>query len=117
MIDLQLAARLKQAREVRYSTAQEACDAFGFKYPTYAGHENGTRGFKKETARIYAAKFRVGLEWLLTGKGDIQTSAETDEEKHFLSEFRQLEAADKENIQRTVRGLIALQRARQPSDV
>ncbi len=39
------------------------------KEPTYLGHENGSRGFKRDSADKYARKFHVSLEWLLTGKG------------------------------------------------
>lgn len=35
---------------------------------TYLGHENGSRGFKGR-AESYAQRFKVNLEWLLTGRG------------------------------------------------
>lgn len=44
---------------------------------TYAQHENGTRGFKAEAPR-YAKKFKVGLEWLLTGKGAPHSTPEAE---------------------------------------
>jgi len=37
-------------------------------YPTYAGHENGSRGLQKNLAR-YAQFFRVSVDWLLRGRG------------------------------------------------
>ena len=57
-------------REAGYATAREAAEALGVKEPTYNGHENGSRGFKRDSADRYARKFRVSLEWLLTGKGN-----------------------------------------------
>jgi transcriptional regulator with XRE-family HTH domain len=62
------ATRLRQARKgAGFSTAQEACDRFGWSYPTYSGHENGSRGFKTASAEEYARAFRVDLGWLITG--------------------------------------------------
>lgn len=62
--------RLTAARkEAGYETARAAAIALGVKEPTYIGHENGSRGFRRDSADQYARKFRVGLEWLLTGKG------------------------------------------------
>src|SRR5207253_160280 len=51
------------------TTARAAAAALGVKEPTYIGHENGQRGFKRDSADHYARKFHVSLEWLLTGKG------------------------------------------------
>jgi hypothetical protein len=39
--------------------------------PTYSAHENGGRAFSVEDATIYAKRFAVSLEWLLTGTGDL----------------------------------------------
>lgn len=62
--------RLAAARkEAGYATARDAAEALGANEITYAQHENGTRGFRRDTADTYARKFHVGLEWLLTGKG------------------------------------------------
>ncbi|MCP1832788.1 helix-turn-helix transcriptional regulator [Bradyrhizobium sp. USDA 4545] len=62
--------RLAAARkDAGYPTAAAAAEALGVKQPTYLGHENGSRGFKKANAELYARKFGVSLEWLLTGKG------------------------------------------------
>lgn len=62
--------RLAQARtEAGFQTKRAAAEAFGISEITYAQHENGTRGFKRDAAEQYARKFHVSLEWLLTGKG------------------------------------------------
>lgn len=62
--------RLAWARETSgLETAAAAAEALGVDYPTYAGHENGHRGFKRPSAVAYARKFKVDLEWLLTGRG------------------------------------------------
>lgn len=62
--------RLAIARsEAGFATASAAAESLGVKEPTYIGHENGHRGFKRTSAELYAKRFGVTLEWLLTGKG------------------------------------------------
>jgi phage repressor protein C with HTH and peptisase S24 domain len=65
--------RLAKAREqAGYAQPTDAARAMGLKQTsTYLSHENGTRGLSRAAAR-YAAFFRVSLEWLLTGRGDMQ---------------------------------------------
>lgn len=68
------AIRLAQARKAAgYDSAADAARALGVKYPTYAGHENpnGRASFRADTAALYARKFRVSLDWLLTGRGNM----------------------------------------------
>lgn len=63
--------RLIEARKAAgFKTAQEAVDAMGISYPTYAGHENGSAGIRSPVLAKYAKKFRVSTDWLLTGIGD-----------------------------------------------
>lgn len=69
--------RLRDARRAAgYDTATAAADALGIPPQTYIHHENGTRDFARtrdpETARRYAAFFRVDLDWLLTGRGKMR---------------------------------------------
>lgn len=69
--------RLRTAREgAGYATAVAAAEAMGVRAPTYMHHENGTRDFTRgDTAQRYARFFRVNLEWLLTGAGEMRRSA------------------------------------------
>ncbi len=68
-------ARLKWAREKRgYASAREAADALGVRYSTYAGHESGSRGIKREALRRYARFFRVSPAWLEYGGGAEDTA-------------------------------------------
>jgi len=63
-------ARLKKARiEAGFKRAAEAAESLGVPYQTYAAHENGNRMFDVEQAILYARRFRVSLDWLLTGSG------------------------------------------------
>lgn len=52
-----------------FDTAVEAADALGIPYGTYAGHENGSSGFRSDKGEIYAKKFKVRFEWLMRGTG------------------------------------------------
>jgi SOS-response transcriptional repressor LexA len=61
--------RLKKARrDAGYRTARDAAAALAVGYSTYAGHENGSRQFEIDAAIVYARKFKVPVEYLLTGK-------------------------------------------------
>jgi len=61
--------RLKIARKfARFDTAREAAEALGMPYPTYAAHENGSRGVVRATEK-YARRYGVSLDWLLRNKG------------------------------------------------
>lgn len=63
------AKRLERARIARgFLDAKSAAQFFGWKYDSYAQHENGTRGITRAAAR-YAKAFRVSEAWLLTGEG------------------------------------------------
>ena len=63
------AKRLVEARTRRgFETAKAAANYFGWKYQTYAQHEQGERGLTR-AAKKYARAYRVGEGWLLTGEG------------------------------------------------
>ncbi len=63
--------RLKRAREqAGFEEATEAARAHGWPVPTYLSHENGTRGVPLKKLTVYAAAFRVNVEWLITGRGE-----------------------------------------------
>jgi len=62
--------RLKHAREAAgFASAQDAVARFGWKYPTYGAHENGTRGMKPDAITRYARAFRVDESWIQFGRG------------------------------------------------
>lgn len=71
--------RLRQLREKRYRTIQEAADAMGVKKDTLAQHENGTQGRKlpRDAAIRYAKFYNVSLDWLINGKVGAQKRAQT----------------------------------------
>jgi len=70
-LNMDMHERLRTARiDAGYETAAEAARAFGWSQYTVASNENGNRAFGRKAAERYAAAYHVGLEWLLTGKGD-----------------------------------------------
>jgi phage repressor protein C with HTH and peptisase S24 domain len=64
--------RLKQARiRAGFKSAAAAARRYSWNKNTYTSNENGNRKLSREAAEEYAQKFRVTLDWLLTGKGNI----------------------------------------------
>lgn len=60
--------RLKVARKkAGFANAAEAARAMAVSEPTYAAHENGSRGLTTKTAQKYARRFGVDAAWLLYG--------------------------------------------------
>jgi len=69
MHNMSISHRLKQARVAAgFKSVREACTAFKWNYPTYAGHENGSRAPSADKAREYAAAFKVSSNWILFGE-------------------------------------------------
>lgn len=65
------AQRLRSARiAAGFTSASAAARRLNISVPTYLAHENGGRAFSVEDAKLYARRFGVSLEWLLTGEGD-----------------------------------------------
>lgn len=67
---MEMHERLVLARKrAGFETARDAAAALGVPYPTYAGHENGSSGFRADRGELYARRFKVNFEWLMRGKG------------------------------------------------
>jgi SOS-response transcriptional repressor LexA len=67
-----IGARLQKARtHAGFETAREAARSLGVNVQTYASHENGHGNVRADAAVKYARKFKVNLEWLLTGRGEM----------------------------------------------
>lgn len=74
---MELHERLALARrQAGFETAADAARALGISYPTYAGHENGSSGFKNEAGDQYARKFKVRFEWLMIGRGPMRSEVD-----------------------------------------
>lgn len=67
--DREIGERLALARRAAgFKSAVDAAEALHVKYPTYAGHENGSRGLRRNIEK-YARRFGVTMDWLMTGRG------------------------------------------------
>jgi phage repressor protein C with HTH and peptisase S24 domain len=67
--------RLRKARiGAGYSSASDAARAMGVSVPGYTHHENGTRNIARAAAR-YARFYRVSLDWLVNGRGEMRSAA------------------------------------------
>lgn len=95
------ADRLKQARkDAGYSSVRAACAAFGYHYPTYAGHENGARDFDFESAERYAKTYKVDVTWLMSGKALRPT-----EQAEVIRIWAHIPKRDRELALRMLKGL------------
>jgi transcriptional regulator with XRE-family HTH domain len=95
------ASRLKAARrDAGYTSVRAACDAFGYHYPTYAGHENGARDYDFDTAQRYAKAYKVDVTWLMTGRA----SADTDKAE-VIDIWTRIPERDRAAALRMLRGL------------
>lgn len=66
----EMSDRLKEARiDAGYASAAKAAEAMGVRPSTYQAHENGSRGFKRESVIRYARFFKVSLPWLEHNQG------------------------------------------------
>jgi phage repressor protein C with HTH and peptisase S24 domain len=69
--------RLKTARiAAGYAKASDAARAIGVSPERYQSHENGWSGLSRAAPR-YARFFRVSLDWLLTGRGDMKSASDS----------------------------------------
>lgn len=85
---MELHERLAMARkDAGFATATEAAEALGIPYPTYAGHENGSSGFRKDKGAKYARKFKVRFEWLMLEQGPMKGIATPTGEDPVVAAF------------------------------
>lgn len=62
--------RLRKARkQAGHASAADAARALKIPYGTYSGHENSGRGIPRDQIVLYAKRFKVRGDWLLTGEG------------------------------------------------
>jgi transcriptional regulator with XRE-family HTH domain len=68
-----IAKRLRHARVTAgYATAADAARAFTWNTNTYTSAENGNRDPSRSAAERYAKAFRVSLDWLVSGSGQMK---------------------------------------------
>lgn len=83
---MELHERLTLARKrAGFKSAAEAAEALGVKYATYAGHENGSSGFRTDKGELYSRRFKVRFEWLMRENGPM-----SDDEAALFAEYLEL---------------------------
>lgn len=109
-------SRLRAARErAGYKTVTAGAERVATNYSTYAGHENGNRGFSRDEAVVYGKAFHVRPEWLMFGDLGVEPIATTDDPQPPLAPI--VKAIEDyldgltEAEQRTIAGLVKRQRA------
>lgn len=110
---MDLHERLLEARkQAGFENAREAADAVGVPYPTYAGHENGSSGFRADKGEIYARKFKVRFEWLMRGTGPMVDLA--SKYRELLTTFDSLPADLQESYADVLRKLAEPYQQKEP---
>ena len=67
-----IAARLKSSRKkAGFRSARDAAASLGVSYPTYAGHENGSRGIREADLIAYSKAFNVSVNFLAFDSGNL----------------------------------------------
>jgi hypothetical protein len=77
----------------------------GVVYSTYAGHENGSSGFRAPTGAKYARKFRVSFDWLMNGRGSMLDGQLPPDEDELLTLWRQIDSEMQNALLTQMRGL------------
>ena len=73
-----LSERLKKARiHAKFRSARQAAIKHGWRYSTYAAHENGQNDYGPDEAKQYGKAFKVNSAWLLTGEGQMALKPNT----------------------------------------
>ena len=98
----EIAGRLVQAREAVPLDRKDAAESMCVPYQTYAAHENANRTFDVEAAVQYARRFKVSLDWLLTGAGrgpgGVQVEAPITSAAGILSFLNRIENLRPDNV-------------------
>lgn len=85
---MELHERLALARkQAGFESATDAAEALNVPYPTYAGHENGSSGFRAKAGAKYARRFKVRFEWLMLEQGPMRDGAEEAATDPIVAEF------------------------------
>ena len=94
-----LAERLAAARlTAGYEKASDAIEAFGFSQFTYYQHENGTREPGKPLLERYAKAYKVSVDWLLRGVGEMKPAANDPDTVEIISIMTHLDAKRRQEI-------------------
>ena len=83
--------RLQYARhQAGFKQATDAARHFSWNENTYRSHENGSRGINTKSAKKYAEKFKIRIEWLLYGWEPMNESDISVTKESILKKISQL---------------------------
>ncbi|RWO22844.1 helix-turn-helix transcriptional regulator [Mesorhizobium sp.] len=107
-----IAQRLKEARiNAGFKSVADAAKSLSVPYQTYAAHENGNRTFDNESAAKYARRYKVSLDWLLTGRGERKADLSLPE--RLKQKMADLSQADIDESFELFEGIVEKKLARQ----
>lgn len=69
-----VAARLRHARKKRGKTQEDMALAIGKSQSSYAHYERGRNEPMRSTSMKICEYLKINFDWLLTGRGDMETS-------------------------------------------
>jgi len=99
-----IAERLQKAREAAgYNKAADAIEAFGFSQFTYYQHENGTREPGKPLLERYAKAYKVAIDWLWHGTGEMKGATSDPETAEIVRLIGYLDAARRKQVEDFIR--------------
>lgn len=94
-INLEMAARLRQARiAAGYLRPIDAARAFGWPLSTYWSNENGSRGFSDARQLEYATSFRVSIDWLAFGRGEMRGTRRRIPIEGYVTQLAKIQAIE-----------------------
>lgn len=97
--DVEIGARLAQAREAKKLSRDQLAERIGASLVTVQHHENGFRAIRRPVAETYAKVLRISVEWLYTGIGDMKGGPTTDPDTaEVVSIMPALDAARKAQL-------------------
>jgi phage repressor protein C with HTH and peptisase S24 domain len=94
-INLEMADRLRQARiAAGYPRPIDAARAFGWPLSTYWSNENGSRGFSDARQLEYATSFRVSIDWLAFGRGEMRGTRRRIPIEGYVTQLAKIQAIE-----------------------
>ncbi len=83
-----IAQRLREARGGKFPTAADAARALAMLPVTLRAHESGQNAVPVEVLVMYAGRYGVTLDWLITGNGDARVECPSCTAKRFLHQAK-----------------------------
>lgn len=72
----EIGARLESARKAANLSREQAGERLGISVSAIQAHENGRNALKPDMAISYSRLYKVSLQWLFEGKGEMSDVAE-----------------------------------------